>query len=191
MKLTKEMLHTFTQKKGIEKLCNESIFEEFFNTLLLLNFDNIDGSMSTIEIVDMNGNIIEANDFSTFQTFSKRGCSYFINIVSKNNTKIKLGFDLQGSQVNIYIGNFELHYADDAQVQSQEEIEVFKNQLKLLFYSKIIEELTFKNESLKKYVYKFNLFNSDVFTFKHSIGFSLFFGTKSIQKVIYSPWLEK
>jgi len=188
MKFSKENIETILVTKKNNRLCNDIIFSSFFKKLSSLNLTKIDLVNSSINIVNENHKQLELNSKEWDNKFPDIGFSYSIKLISKDNCSIPLSFNLWNSQVNIYMGEQFIHYADDVEIKTNKDLEKFNYQLYLLFDSKINEELHFKKDNIKKINYTFYN-DKQIKKFKHKIGFNLsFIKPDRVLKNKFQPW---
>ncbi len=77
-----------------------------------------------------------------------------------------MNFLLWKNWVNIYIGKYGDHYAEDVKISSEKDVNNFIEQLKILLTSEIIEKNYLLAQNRKKYVYLFK-FKSKFKKFKN------------------------
>jgi hypothetical protein len=149
------------------KICSEDLFDVFFSEVTKIDLDSSDSKLDI-------------------------GSSYRFVLESNRNSKLRIIFDLWDSQVNIYLGQEEVHYADDATIKNESDILEFREQLSLLLTSRIDENLFFKNGQLKKYKYQFHHQQSKEPVIFTNSSMSLF-SSKAEKEVSnnYEPWLER
>lgn len=123
------------------KECNQLIRESFSRYLELLNF-----------------RILDLNDF-----FKLENGSCHFEIKSKTNEHLSLSFEFWNNQVNIYLGERQIQYADDANVRNLKEQNRFENELNTIFYNSVIEKI-----SSERYEIIFN--DKDSVTIANSIS---------------------
>jgi hypothetical protein len=86
------------------------------------------------------------------------------------------------------LGKEEVHYADDADVVDQKDVDELNANMSLLLNSKIVETLSYKHDVLKQFKYQFFDKNSKQSEFSNG-GFSLGKRDKVINE--YSPWRKE
>ena len=108
------------------EVCNSFIKEAFLPYLLKIDYRKV--------------------DLQDFFIINNDGCSFEIKSLKKDN--LNLFFDFWKSQVNIYLGDKQVHSADDAEVRNDKEQMKFQEELYAIFNSSIIEEVSQKNYGL-------------------------------------------
>ena len=149
------------------KICSENLFNVFFSEITKINLDSTDSKLDI-------------------------GSSYRFVLESNQNVRLRIIFDLWDSQVNICLGQEEVHYADDATIKNESDVLEFREQLSLLLTSRIDENLYFKNGQLKKYKYQFYQQQTKEPVIFTNSTMSLF-SSKAEKEVSnnYEPWLEQ
>ena len=161
--MTEEIISSFRNSN----VCNSLIKSTFLKFLSQLDFN----------ITVANGSIMVYSD------------SCHIEIRSIPSESIKLTFDFWKNQVNIYLGEEKIQYADDANVITESDQNEFEENLQALFYSRImIESLKYK---FKRSEYKISFIDDQEVVTKSFKTTSALLIDESIYPISYKPWLIK
>jgi hypothetical protein len=158
----KEKFDDITDQFMQTDLCNSMIKSTFVTYLLALNHEEL--------------------DLENLFSINENACQF--EIKSKQSNHLKINVDFWKYQVNIYLGEGQLHYADDAEVKNNKEQIIFKKELDILFYSSVIETTI-----LKKYKLVFK--DSDNIVKESKSQPRKDFSVKNILETFYTPWLQK